>query len=120
MKASTIQGVTIGDPWAETPKPGEKWRQMSALERQRKVNSILFSAALLCDEDTDPSCRNASADGQIIVNLPGKRNPSERGRLLRDIEERLKTEIDPALTVWLEAQGDRNRLRLLRGVKVKE
>ena len=31
----------------------------------------------------------------------------------------IKTKIDEAITVWCSAQGDKNKLRNLRGVEIK-
>jgi hypothetical protein len=61
----------------------------------------------------------AKGDGQVVVNLTESLPAGKRGQLLLDLEEFLKNEIDPGLTVWLEPLGDRNSLRNLRGIEVK-
>ena len=38
--------------------------------------------------------------------------------LLLDIEEILKKTVDEGITVWLEAVGDKSKLRKLRGIEI--
>ena len=100
----------INYAFAETPTPGERWRGMSAEERLAAVN-ISF-----CQIDVV----NAKADGQVIVSLWDPLPARERGTVLLDYEEAIKQAVDPALTVWLSSMGDKNSLRKLRGIEVKQ
>jgi hypothetical protein len=44
---------------------------------------------------------------------------SERGTFLLDLESLLKSQIDNGINIWLEPIGDKNSLRNLRGIEVK-
>lgn len=61
----------------------------------------------------------AKDDGQVIVRLNEPLSAGARGTLLLDLEAYLKSVVDSGLTVWVEALGDRNSLRNLRGIEVK-
>jgi len=58
-------------------------------------------------------------DGKIIIKINKNLTASDRGDLLMDLEEFLKKNVDNAVTVWCEPIEDKNKLRLLRGIKVK-
>jgi hypothetical protein len=55
----------------------------------------------------------------VIIRFTEPVDVSKRGLLLLDLEEALKREIDQGITVWVEALGDKNSLRNLRGIEVK-
>jgi hypothetical protein len=100
-----------------TPVPGAEWRKLSDAERQARITESLPSSTQAFNGAV--VIVSAKADGQITVNLVEPLSPASRGQLLLDLEEFLKKEIDPGLTVWLEPLGDRNSLRNLRGIEVK-
>ena len=53
----------------------------------------------------------------VIVSVKDKLPTAQRGKLLLDTEKQLRQEIDVQLEVFLEPQGDLNKLRQqLRGV----
>jgi len=59
-------------------------------------------------------------DGKIVLKINKNLSASDRGDLLMDLEEFLKKNVDNAVTVWCEPIEDKNKLRLLRGFKVKD
>lgn len=59
-------------------------------------------------------------DGKIILKINKNLSANDRGDLLMDLEEFLKKNVDNAVTVWCEPIEDKNKLRLLRGIKVKD
>jgi len=104
--------------FTETPKPSVEWHEMSGENRLEKIKETLskhdFKGGLLIIPIT------ANKDGQIIIRFTEPVSASERGTILLDFEEILKTDIDDSLTVWLEPLGDKNSLRNLRGIQVKK
>lgn len=101
----------------ETPVPSATWAALDDRQRLEKVLGKLEAgpAQFL----TMVEVMKASHDGQVIVHLKQPHSASQRGPLLLDLEEYLKTTVDEALTVWLELLGDRNSLRNLRGIEFK-
>lgn len=104
--------VTIGDPWSESPTAGEQWRAMDDATRKMLCHRTLFGMPVTVLE--------ARPNGHVIVRLDDDLDAAARGILLRDVEKRLKDNIDPAMLVYLEPAQDKNALRRLRGVKVAE
>lgn len=109
-----IKGMIIGDPWADVPKPGEWWLGLDPAVRvemaQRRASDVSEWLAVTA----------ASDNGSVIVQLGGQMDAATRGRLLRELERRLKENLDPSIIVYLQPKGDKNKLRQLRGVTVKE
>lgn len=102
---------------AKTPTPGSAWSSLDIDQRVALVASaIKYGLEQYCSQ---VEVITAKEDGQVIVRLKEPLPASQRGPLLLDIEEHLKKTIDDALVVWLEAVGDRNSLRNLRGIEVK-
>jgi hypothetical protein len=62
---------------------------------------------------------DAKNDGQVILSLLNQMSASERGTFLLDLESLLKNQIDNGINIWLEPIGDKNSLRNLRGIEVK-
>jgi len=102
----------------KTPKPGLHWQKFSDSERLKLVNDSLSAGS--ADFDANISIIEAKESGHIIVTLTNSKQAKDRGALLLDLEEYLKTAIDPSLVVWLQPLGDRNSLRNLRGIEVKK
>lgn len=105
--------VTIGDPHAETPRPGIKWREYDADERLALARDWMT----ICPQIEVVS---AYRDGRIVVKLRSKMNTREYAWLIRKAEESFM-EHDPALRLYLETSGDINALRrVTRGIDVLE
>lgn len=100
-----------------TPTPGPDWQQMAEDTRCTLVQSVLSEKAagaldLLRVVEAHP-------DGQVIFELLSPLTADQRGTFLLDVEVLLKERLDPALSVWLSPFDDKNKLRKLRGIKVK-
>lgn len=109
--------VSLMHAKADTPSPSLAWQRLSDAERHARVTDALQNGTAALNSTVMIAA--AKADGQITVNLTEPLSAGKRGQLLLDLEEYLKKAIDPGLTVWLEALGDRNSLRNLRGIEVK-
>ena len=59
----------------------------------------------------------APNNGQIVLKIERAIPANERGLLLLELEERLKSSVDKGITVWCEPIGDKSKLRNLRGIK---
>ena len=60
----------------------------------------------------------APDNGQIVLKIDKIIPAKERGLLLLELEEILKSVIDKGITVWCEPVGDKSKLRQLRGIKI--
>jgi hypothetical protein len=100
-----------------TPEPGNAWVGLSDSQRMAMVAKKLEDGPI--EFSSQIEIASAKADGQIIIRLKESLPPNQRGPFLLDFEAYLKGAIDNALVVWLEALGDRNSLRNLRGIEVK-
>lgn len=109
--------ISLAHAKKDTPLPGPAWQKLSDTERHARVMSVLQNGPAVLNSIVIIAA--AKDDGQIVANLAESLSASKRGQLLLDLEEFLKKEIDPGLTVWLEPLGDRNSLRNLRGIEVK-
>jgi len=101
----------------DTPIPTSEWANSSDIERLSRLKQALTTQKPLFQEVL--KIVSAKPDGQVIVCLKEQLPPNQRGTVLLDLEEFLKKVVDPGLVVWLDALGDRNSLRNLRGVEVK-
>lgn len=100
-----------------TPLPSKCWHGQTDAERLARVQHAIN--ALGTDINLLLVALTAKTDGQVIVRFHDPVAPGKRGTLLLDLEDSLKRTVDPGITVWLEAMGDRNSLRRLRGIEVK-
>lgn len=101
----------------KTPTPGSEWVNQADDERLVMVQKVVDESALSFREIIEAV--STKDDGQVIIRLRESISAAERGGALLDLEETLKNEIDEGITVWLEALGDKNSLRKLRGIEVK-
>ena len=99
---------------ADTPVVQSQWKTMGVAQRNASVKEIIQSQQ--CQVCEVVSIKN---DGQVIIRFTEPVAVSQRGSLLLDLEAALKREIDQGITVWVEALGDKNSLRNLRGIEVK-
>lgn len=101
----------------DSPRPSVNWFSLSESERIEKLNQVIeqynpgFNVQLLIVA--------TKMDGQVIVRILNSLTASERGTLLLDLEELIKSHLDQGLTVWGETLGDKSSLRNLRGIEVK-
>jgi hypothetical protein len=99
---------------ADTPVVQPQWKAMDVAQRKASVKEVIQSQQ--CQVCEVVSIKN---DGQVIIRFLEPVAVSKRGLLLLDLEAALKKEIDQGITVWVEALGDKNSLRNLRGIEVK-
>ena len=107
--------VTIGNPYAESPKPSAEWAGFNDDARAALAAGILVRYGITESVEVV----KAAANGNVTVRLKGHPNAADRGVMLREYERQL-WDVSPGLYVYVEPEADRNRLRQLRGVKVKE
>ena len=100
-----------------TPIPSKKWSDLDMTEKIRSIKIVLKEA--IPDISDTIEIISAKKDGQVICVLKQKLAASERGMFLLDVEEILKKNIDNGINLWLEPLGDKNSLRNLRGIEVK-
>lgn len=99
---------------ADTPEVRDPWKAMDVAQRKSAIIEVIQSTEYQVCELV--SIKN---DGQVIIRFTEPVAVSKRGGLLLDLEAALKKEIDQGITVWVEALGDKNSLRNLRGIEVK-
>ena len=110
-------GSNLSFSCVDTPTPAPEWLRHSEAERLSLLERVVASKPAAFREQV--SVTQAKDDGQVIVKLKESLSAGERGTLLLDFEAFLKEAIDPGLVVWVEALGDKNSLRNLRGIEVK-
>jgi hypothetical protein len=106
LKYADTETLIPSKHWAEA---ADKERLTLVLDRVKSIPRFMDLLQIL----------STKADGQIIVRLLKPIAAGERGTLLFDLEEFLKSSVDPGLVVWVEPLGDKSSLRNLRGIKVK-
>ena len=93
----------------------ESWKNLSLDEKKKLVQNEISS-----DKKTKSfEIFKIDNDEKVILKINESISASIRGMLLLDLEEKLKKNIDQALTIWLEPVGDKSKLRNLRGIKMK-
>ena len=100
----------------ETYTPDQRWVSMSDLERKKILNILLKTRK---DFEEYFEVILTKDDGQVTVRIIKNLNACDRGTLLLDLEELYKLNIDNGINLWVEALGDKNTLRNLRGIEVK-
>ena len=100
----------------KSPSTNQKWVSTSDTERKAILNEILKKRI---DFSENFELTLTKEDGQVIIRIKNSLKPSERGTLILDLEELFKSEVDQGINVWVEALGDKNSLRNLRGIEIK-
>jgi len=101
------------DASADSPQISGSYKSLSKDDRRHLIaKSIPVSHAKYGFEVVE--CHDDGSVYFSCASLP----VSERGAILLDLESHLKSETDPAITVWLSPLGDRSALRKLRGVSI--
>ena len=99
----------------DTPLPGISWVSMDDTSRLNAVRVQIDAKT----EFSGITPTRTFTTGQVYVALNEPVGSNRRGGLLLDLEEHLKTSIDPAINIWCEPIGDKNSLRKLRGIEIK-
>ena len=97
-----------------TPITSQDWKQKSEENRIKSVSKELKKNILY----KDFKVIKAPDNGQIVLKIERIIPVNERGLLLLELEEMLKSVVDKGITVWCEPVGDKSKLRQLRGVKI--
>lgn len=107
---SELAEVAIQD----IPSPSNQWIELSERDRILQIRRIISEVSL-----TNIEILQARGNGYVIVSFVTELSVRDRGGFLLDLEDELKSRVDPALTIWLEPNADKSVLRKLRGVEVK-
>ena len=92
------------------------WTDKTAEERVELLRNELKKDKLY--ENFEPI--KAPDNGQVVIRVEKIIPANERGLLLLDLEQRLKSNIDVGITIWCEPVGAKSILRNLRGIKFKK
>ena len=101
---------------SETPKTGDKWKNLSEKERIDSLKSVLNAEEVY----KSFKVKAAKNDGQVSLKIEDSLPVDVRGLFLLQLEKKFKTLIDKGISLWLEPVGDKNKLRKLRGVVFSE
>jgi hypothetical protein len=101
----------------DSPKTSSSWGLSTLPERLSLLGNAVEK---LVGFESIIDIVDARPDGQVIVKFTEPVGPEIRGTRLLDLEEILKANVDPGITIWLEPLGDKNSLRNLRGIEVKK
>ena len=91
-----------------------KEARLIILQRIELINNELKKNTLY--ESFEPT--NAPDNGQVVVKVEKTIPANERGLLLLELEEKLKSSVDKGITIWCEPVGDKSKLRKLRGIEI--
>ena len=97
----------------ETPRPSENWKNLSESSRIEMIAEELKKNKIYDGFEVV----EAPDNGQIVLKIERTILAKERGILLLELEEKLKSSLDKGISVWLEPVGDKSKLRNLRGIK---
>ena len=101
--------------YEETPRTSKEWNNLKEVDRKELIFNIFNKNPLYKTFEIS----KAEANGNVTLKIEKSIQASERGILLLDLEQFLKTEIDEGITIWLEPVGDKSKLRNLRGIEIK-
>jgi hypothetical protein len=100
----------------DSPKVTSEWKKHTNETRVKLILSELAKEKLY----EKFSVLKADSGGQVVLKIEQTIAANERGILLLNLEKKLKKNIDPGITLWLEPIGDKSKLRNLRGISFKE
>ena len=105
-----MNGITIGDPTADTPPPNELWRNATDTGRRRMIRFYLY--------EYDLAGMRVSDTGDITIEWVGEDlTAASRGETVRRMESILRERFG-GVYLYLKPQADRNVIRKLRGVNL--
>tara|TARA_B100000945_G_C20030897_1_gene434416 strand:+ start:83 stop:409 length:327 start_codon:yes stop_codon:yes gene_type:complete len=97
-----------------TPTTTKNWTDRSVEERIKLISNELKKNKLY--ENFEPI--KAPDNGQVVIRVEKIIPANERGLLLLELEQKLKSNIDVGITIWCEPVGDKSKLRKLRGIQI--
>ena len=99
-----------------TPSTTKDWTDKTVEERIKLLRNELKKDKLY--ENFEPI--KAPDNGQVVIRVEKIIPANERGLLLLDLEQKLKSNIDVGITIWCEPVGDKSKLRNLRGISFEK
>jgi hypothetical protein len=102
--------------YQDSPSTSKKWISKSNEDRKALIENFIHQTS---KKFIDFKVTEAKDNGHITVITEKNFTTAERGIMLIDLENKIKT-IDPGLTLWLEPVGDKSKLRNLRGITFKK
>ena len=100
----------------DSPPVSESWFNLTNDERFLAINKIINSDKKYANAI---ELLNSSITGDVTVRLVDNPSAHDRGQLLLDFEEDIKSIVDTGLVLWAETKEDKSALRKLRGIEVK-
>ena len=105
--------MKIGDPNAKTPKALPVWAAMNDASRIAAASEVLVENGWGGMAEVVTAVPSGTVTVKYALQLP----VAERGKSTRAIERSLQ-DVYQGVTVSLMPRVDKNRLRVLRGVKI--
>ena len=99
----------------DSPIPGITWTAKAESERVWELQLFFDRYSIY----KDIRVVSAQSNGHVVVAVDYTIPANDRGLFLLSLEEKLKENFDPAITIWCEPVGDKSKLRALRGVQIK-
>ena len=103
--------------FAQSLECSDIWLALPIEDKFKKINDFINVHS---DFFEYINLKEIKSDGQLIVNFKKDISINKSGTLLLDFEELIKSEVEIGLTGWLEPIGDKNTLRNLRGIELKD
>lgn len=98
-----------------SPTPNSKWLELNENDRKKLIETELKKDIFSQDFRVNSADNNA----QIVLEIEKTISADKRGLSLLELEQKLKKNVDQAITIWLEPVGDKSKLRKLRGIEIK-
>ena len=98
-----------------TPTTSDYWKEKSDNERKEIIKKEINKFK----EFDNLEISKVPDNGQVVFNIIKNIPVDKRGLQLLNLESKLKKSVDKGITVWCEAEGDKSKLRNLRGIKIK-
>ena len=102
------------DRLTDTFLPTTKWINLEEDARIEIIQDLLGSLEL----EFQMKVISAPSNGHVVVTTTDIMPPDKRGLFLLNLENEFKQCIDIGITVWLETEGDKSKLRQLRGITI--
>ncbi len=109
--------VSIGNPNMDAPQVSIAWRLLDDIGRLKLVLHVMREAV---PEVVGLELISVTEAGVVTLRLLKPMSATIRGEWLRRLERVLRDEASPGIEVYVAPKADRNALRRLRGVEVKE
>ena len=112
---NTANIINKENSYKDSPVTGKIWISNNESERIQ----LIIDRLNLKDEYKKFTPVKAPTNGHVILTTDLILDAATRGKLLLEMEEYLKAQIDEGIILWLEPVGDKSKLRGLRGIQIK-